>query len=273
MRLKPSPPSPVIPFNTNIANRQRRLTTESESFFRIQLSLPEAVLDPIASSKAECSDSPALILARRQMIQDLGTHGFKDPRLLEIMGRVPRHCFVPEALQDQAYADGPLAIGSGQTISQPFIVAVMSEGLKLSAGEKVLEIGTGSGYQTAILAELGGEIYSIERVAPLLREAEARLAGLGYDKIHFREGDGTAGWPEAAPFDAILAAAGAPGIAAPWKAQLAEGGRLVVPVGSRRSQTLMLYTKRGNKLEEQIICSCVFVPLLGEHGWREEESI
>jgi len=230
-------------------------------------------MEPEKSSREECFDSPAFISARRQMLQDLRAHGISNPRILAIMGRVPRHCFVPESLQEQAYADGPLGIGLGQTISQPFMVALMSESLGLSAGEKVLEIGTGSGYQTAILAEFGVELYSIERVAPLLHQAQERLNRLGYKNIQYRVGDGSAGWPEAAPFDAILAAAGAPQVAAPWKALLAEGGRLMAPIGPRLSQTLMRYIKRGDRLEEEAICGCVFVPLVGEHGWQEEDII
>jgi protein-L-isoaspartate(D-aspartate) O-methyltransferase len=228
-------------------------------------------LDPAFRPEAKCLDDDFSQLARSKMIEDLRAHGLDNPQVFAVMSRVPRHCFVPTALRAQAYHDGPLAIGQGQTISQPFMVALMTQSLKLSPGEKVLEVGTGSGYQTAILAELGAEVYSIERLQPLLQEARQRLLDLGYERLHFRLGDGTAGWEEEAPFDAILVAAGAPKPALPWKKQLTEGGRLVVPVGTRLSQTLMLYTKRGERLIEEAICGCVFVPLLGTHGWQEED--
>lgn len=228
-------------------------------------------MEPTSPIPEKCQNHPAFTLARRQMVEDLKSHGFEDPHLLRIMESVPRHCFVPGSLQARAYEDGPLAIGLGQTISQPYMVAIMTRNLELGAGDKVLEIGTGSGYQTAILAETGAAVYTIERLEPLLSEAQTRLRELGYDTIRYRVGDGTEGWAEEAPFDAILATAGAPRIPDSWKAQLAEGGRLVAPVGQRFSQTLIRYLKRKGKLEESEICGCVFVPLLGEYGWQEED--
>ncbi|NIM05982.1 MAG: protein-L-isoaspartate(D-aspartate) O-methyltransferase, partial [Armatimonadetes bacterium] len=194
------------------------------------------------------------------MVEDLRRHGLADERVLQVMGKVPRHCFVPEYEQPRAYDDDPLSIGHGQTISQPYMVAIMTRCLSLSGEEKLLEIGTGSGYQTAILAELAAQVYTIERVEPLSLRAQKTLKELGYTNVNSRVGDGTLGWPEAAPFDAILVTAGAPEIARPWKEQLAENGRLVVPLGQRYSQTLMVYTKQGGKLKEEPICGCVFVP-------------
>jgi len=208
-------------------------------------------------------------LSRRQMVEDLRRYGIRDDRVLEVMGRVPRHRFVPNYEESRAYDDDPLCIGYGQTISQPYMVAIMTQCLALSGKEKLLEVGTGSGYQTAILAELAASVYTIERVEALSRQAQARLTEMGYANIHFRAGDGTLGWPEEAPFDAILITAAAPGVAEPWREQLAEGGRLVAPVGPRYGQTLIAYTKRGEKLEEMPVCGCVFVPLLGEFGWKE----
>jgi protein-L-isoaspartate(D-aspartate) O-methyltransferase len=208
-------------------------------------------------------------LERRRMVEDLRRHGFSDEPVLKVMRKVLRHRFVPDFERPRAYDDDPLSIGHGQTISQPYMVAIMTRSLCLSGKEKVLEIGTGSGYQTAVLAELAAEVYTIERVEPLLRQAEKRLTELGYGNIEFRVGDGTLGWPEKAPFDRILVTAGAPGVAEPWKKQLADGGKLAAPIGPRYAQTLTVYTKHGEKLKEEAVCGCVFVPLLGEFGWRE----
>jgi len=205
------------------------------------------------------------------MVEDLRNHGFADERVLRVMEKVPRHLFVPEYGRERAYDDDPLSIGHSQTISQPYMVGIMTRSLNLSGKEKLLEVGTGSGYQTAILAELATQVCTVERVEPLLRQAQQVLAELGYANVKFRVGDGTLGWPEEAPFDAIVVTAAAPGVANPWKEQLAEGGRLVVPVGPRYAQTLIVYTKHGAKLEEKPVCGCVFVPLLGEFGWREGE--
>lgn len=213
----------------------------------------------------------AFALSRRQMVEELRRYGITDERVLELMARLPRHRFVPEPELPRAYADDPLPIGLGQTISQPYMVAVMTEHLALSGGERVLEIGTGSGYQTALLAELAGELFTIERLQPLLAKAQARLAELGDANVHYRVGDGSVGWPEEAPFDRILAAAATPALPSPWKEQLADGGRIVAPVGPRYGQLLMVYTKRGEQWEERGICPCVFVPLTGQFGWKEEE--
>lgn len=200
----------------------------------------------------------------------LRRRGIGDERVLEAMSKVPRHTFVPEAHRGAAYEDRPLPIGEGQTISQPYMVAIMTQSLELQGEERVLEIGTGSGYQTAILAELAKEVYTIERIPLLLEKAQNILRYLGYENIFFVIGDGTKGWPEKAPFDGILVTAGAPEIPQTLLTQLADGGRLVIPVGPRYTQTLYKVTRRGKNYKEEDITGCVFVPLLGEYGWKEE---
>ncbi|HPD60975.1 MAG TPA: protein-L-isoaspartate(D-aspartate) O-methyltransferase [Thermodesulfobacteriota bacterium] len=207
---------------------------------------------------------------REQMVKhQLILRGIKDKRVLEAMRKVPRHFFVPENLRESAYHDGPLSIGEGQTISQPYMVALMTECLGLKGGEKVLEIGTGSGYQTAILAELAKHVYTIERVPILLEKAQQVLAHLGYTNIKFKLGDGTYGWQEESPFDGIIVTAGAPDISPVLVAQLNDGGVLVIPVGSRYSQSLYKVTKRGDTIEKEICTLCVFVPLIGKYGWKD----
>jgi len=208
--------------------------------------------------------------ARERMVaQQIAARGITDERVLEAMRRIPRHLFVEEALRDQAYADHPLPIGYGQTISQPYIVALMTEALELKGPEKVLEVGTGSGYQTAILAELARWVYSIERHAPLLERARRVLEALGYDNVFFRVGDGTKGWPEAAPFDAIIVTAAGPRVPEPLLEQLAEGGRLVMPVGDEWSQVLVKVVKRGGTFHRQTLEPVRFVKLVGEYGFEE----
>jgi protein-L-isoaspartate(D-aspartate) O-methyltransferase len=207
---------------------------------------------------------------RDQMVKrQLVSRGIKDERVLEAMRKVPRHFFVPEKLRESAYHDGPLSIGEGQTISQPYMVALMTECLGLKGGEKVLEVGTGSGYQTAILAELAEHVYSIERVPILLEKAQQVLTHLGYKTIKFKGGDGTNGWREESPFDGIIVTAGAPDISQVLVEQLNDGGVLVIPVGSRYSQSLYKVTKKGDKFEKEERTLCVFVPLIGKYGWKE----
>ncbi len=202
--------------------------------------------------------------------QQLEARGIKDQRVLEAMRKIPRHLFVPQHLVERAYDDYPLPIGEGQTISQPYMVAWMTEILKPEPGQKVLEIGTGSGYQAAILCELGADVYTIEKNPLLAREAERRLAQLGYFP-RIRIGDGTLGWPEEAPFQRIIVTAGAPSIPQPLLDQLDEGGRLVIPVGPSGMQMLTLVQKREGKLVTEEEGTCVFVPLVGRYGWKEEE--
>jgi protein-L-isoaspartate(D-aspartate) O-methyltransferase len=203
-------------------------------------------------------------VAREAMVRNqIEARDVRDPRTLKAMREVPRHEFVPPELRDQAYADHPLPIGHRQTISQPYIVAFMTEALRLTGSEKVLEVGTGSGYQAAVLAELVDEVYSIEIVEPLAREAGERLARLGYANVHVRAGDGYRGWPEQAPFDAIMVTAAAPRVPEPLKQQLKDGGRMVLPVGDD-FQELVVLTRRGDVFEESSVLPVRFVPMTGE---------
>jgi len=202
--------------------------------------------------------------------EQLRRRGISDPRVLEAMGKVPRHLFVLEDYQDSAYEDRPLPIGEGQTISQPYMVAIMTQSLELKGRERVLEIGTGSGYQTAILAELAEKILTIERIPTLTERTTKVLGDLGYPNISFRSGDGSRGWPEEGPFDGIMVTAGSPDVPPTLKSQLAEGGRLVIPTGPRFTQTLYKLTREGEQFIEEDVTGCVFVPLVGDYGWREE---
>ena len=194
--------------------------------------------------------------------EQIAARGVRGPLVLGAMRKVPRHLFVPPALAAEAYADYPLQIGLGQTISQPYIVAFMTEALRLQGGETVLEVGTGSGYQAAVLAEICSRVYTVEIVEPLAREAKARLSRLGYGNVEARAGDGYAGWPEAAPFDAVMVTAAAPRIPEPLKQQLKDGGRLVIPVGEEW-QELVLVTRRGARFDEERILPVRFVPMTG----------
>ncbi len=196
--------------------------------------------------------------------------GIADPRVLEAMRKVPRHLFVDEALQNQAYGDHPLPIGEKQTISQPYIVALMTEALKLRGHEKVLEIGTGSGYQTAVLAELAERVFSVERIASLSVRARDLLESLGYRNTVLRIGDGTLGWPEEQPFDAIVVTAGAPKIPQPLADQLAMGGRLVGPAGDQASQELVLLERAPEGIRKSDLGAVRFVALIGKWGWEDQ---
>ena len=207
---------------------------------------------------------------RRMVHEQLELRGIGDARLLEAFRRVPRHLFVPPEQQAQAYEDHPVPIGAGQTISQPYMVALMVQLLKLQGHERILEVGTGSGYQLAILAELALEVYSVERLPELASGALERLAQLGFLNVHVSSGNGSLGWPEHAPYDGIVVAAGSPGIPQPLVDQLADGGRLVIPVGSPQTQTLTLAEKRAGQMHLTALTQCVFVPLVGQHGWPEE---
>ncbi len=208
---------------------------------------------------------------RLAMVENqLRARGIRDERVLAAMAKIPRHLFVPPGSQAEAYDDRPLPIGEGQTISQPYMVAVMTQSLDLKGGERVLEIGTGSGYQAAVLAELARSVFTMERLPGLLKKAEAVLKELGYENIRFQCGDGTQGWGERAPFDGIIVTAGAPEVPQILKEQLSDGGRMVIPVGPRYSQTLFKVTREGKHFHEEDITGCVFVPLLGKFGWKEE---
>jgi protein-L-isoaspartate(D-aspartate) O-methyltransferase len=193
--------------------------------------------------------------------------GIRDPRVLAAMERIPRHEFLGPESQREAYEDRPLPIGHGQTVSQPYIVAAMLEALEIQPSDSVLEIGTGSGYQTALLAELAGKVYSIERHAPLAERARETLARLGYTAVEVVVGDGTEGWPAAAPFDAILVSAAAPKLPPPLVEQLAEGGRMIVPVGFAQGQDLELVRKTDGQPIITRLDACRFVPLIGREGF------
>jgi protein-L-isoaspartate(D-aspartate) O-methyltransferase len=207
---------------------------------------------------------------RLEMIEkQVRRRGITDPGVLAAMLAVPRHEFVPEEIRSSAYEDAPLPIGGGQTISQPYIVAAMTAALHLRPGDRILEIGTGCGYQAAVLACLAKEVFTIERRAELASSASARLARLGYADAHVHCGDGTLGLPEFAPFDAILVAAAAPAIPKPLLAQLAEGGRMILPVGDTEHQELQLIERHGDAFPAKMLEGCRFVPLLGYHGWQE----
>jgi len=207
------------------------------------------------------------------MVDLIKRRGVKDPLVLAAMAKVPRHLFVPHHLRDEAYADYPLAIGEGQTISQPYIVALMTEALELTPQSRALEIGTGSGYQAAILAEIAKEVYSVERLPSLAHRAESLLRELGYTNVHIKVGDGTLGWPEHGPYEGIIVTAAAPSLPPPLMEQLAVGGKLVIPVGGAYSQELLKVTKLDEKgnYTSQSLGGCVFVKLYGKYGWKKEE--
>jgi protein-L-isoaspartate(D-aspartate) O-methyltransferase len=209
-------------------------------------------------------------LARERMVKNqLIPRGIADENVLRAMGKIQRHLFVEDALVGEAYNDHPLPIGHKQTISQPYIVALMTEALDLTGKEKVLEIGTGSGYQTAILAELSGKVYTVERIEPLLEKSRSLLQSLGYTNIYFKAFDGTLGWEDFAPFDAIMVTAGAPKVPDPLLKQLADGGRIIIPIGNRYSQDLIKVTRGKDRFVEKNLGGCRFVDLIGEHGWKD----
>lgn len=208
--------------------------------------------------------------ARKRMVQEqLLVRGIKDPRVLEAMARVPRHLFVPEELCGRAYEDGPLPIGEHQTISQPYMVALMAEALALTGNERVLEVGTGSGYASAILAELCAQVYSVERLESLAARARSVLASLGYENVWIFTGDGTLGLADHAPYDAVVISAGAPGIPRPLLEQVKPGGCLVLPMGEIEIQTLVRIRKTSEGLQEDYLGDCHFVKLIGSYGWEE----
>jgi protein-L-isoaspartate(D-aspartate) O-methyltransferase len=209
--------------------------------------------------------------ARSKMVEEqIISRGIRDPRVIAALEKVPRHLFVEEALQGQAYSDHPLPIGEKQTISQPYMVALMTEALQLKEKERVLEIGAGSGYQTAILAELAERVYSIERIRSLAIRARQLLYELGYYNVEIKIFDGTYGWAEEAPFDAIMVTAGAPDIPEPLLNQLAIGGRLVIPVGDAYVQDLIRLTKMKEGTRKEDLGGCRFVKLIGKYGWETE---
>ncbi len=218
------------------------------------------------------NDTEDLFLAARRLMVEIQiqARGVADPRVLAAMGKVPRHRFVPPHLREQAYNDYPLPIGEDQTISQPYIVALMTEALELQGPEKVLELGTGSGYQTAVLAELAAQVFTIDRLPSLVQNAVNVLKELGYTNVTAQAGDGTLGWRGEAPFDAILVTAGSPQVPPPLLDQLALEGRLVIPVGDRISQTLTRVRRTPEGLKYEYMGGCRFVKLIGQHGWQDQ---
>jgi protein-L-isoaspartate(D-aspartate) O-methyltransferase len=225
---------------------------------------------PVGADPASSPPSDEFADARSSMIDhQLRRRGIEDPAVLAAMTEVPRHEFVPADVRSRAYEDAPLPIGEGQTISQPYMVAEMTAALRLTGTERVLEIGTGCGYQAAVLARLAKEVFTIELRPELSTAAAARLVSLGYTDVHVHCGDGTLGLPEFAPFDAILVAAGAPALPEPLLAQLAEGGRMVIPVGDVENQQLQLIERSHGTLRKTMLDSCRFVPLVGAYGWKD----
>jgi protein-L-isoaspartate(D-aspartate) O-methyltransferase len=210
-------------------------------------------------------------LQRERMVKEqLIRRDIRDQRVLDAMRNIPRHAFVPPEHRHMAYGDGPLPIGSGQTISQPYIVALMTQLLNLKGGEKVLEVGTGSGYQAAVLAYLAQEVHTIERHANLAEQAGQILSELGYSNVYVHVGDGTRGWPDSAPYDAIMVTAGSPKVPKSLLAQLDDGGgRMIIPVGGRGNQRLERWFREGDDYRCERILPVAFVPLLGEEGWQE----
>jgi protein-L-isoaspartate(D-aspartate) O-methyltransferase len=220
---------------------------------------PYLLLDPSAAE-------------RRAMIEtQIRKRGVSALRVLEAMAVVPRHKFVPAQFRSEAYADKPLPIGEGQTISQPYMVAAMTEALELTGTERVLEIGTGSGYQAAVLSRLVSQVLTVENHTSLALAAQERLTILGYSNVHVHNGDGSAGFPEAAPYDAILVTAGAPAIPGVFASQLREGGRVVIPVGDRDTQELVHARMEGGKLRSRALFPCKFVLLAGRYGWNRAD--
>lgn len=208
----------------------------------------------------------------RMIQQQVVDRGIRDERVLAALRAVPRDKFFTADIRGEAYADRSAPIGHGQTISQPYIVALMTQRLDVQPAHRVLELGTGSGYQTAVLAKLAGEIYTVERLKPLLDDAFERLLGMGIRNVHYRFGDGTLGWREAAPFDRILITAGAPHLPKDLLVgQLKEGGSAVLPIGPRDEQMLVVVRKSGDNLHTSNICPCRFVKLIGKEGWKQEK--
>jgi protein-L-isoaspartate(D-aspartate) O-methyltransferase len=243
-----------------------RLADASSTFGGAHLAL---IVLPVASM-ARAPEPQELIRARAQMVEhQLRARGVVDSKVLEAMLGVPRQEFVPQRNRASAYDDRPLSIGGGQTISQPYMVATMLAALQLRAQEKVLDVGTGSGYQAALLSLLAREVVSIEIVPKLARNAQMTLRRLGHSNVRVVVGDGSVGWPEGAPYDAIVVAAGSPRVPAPLLAQLADGGRLVIPVGESTSQRLLRVRKRNRGFETEELMWCEFVPLVGQEGWAD----
>ena len=214
---------------------------------------------------------PELRGARLRLVEILREKGISDISVLRAFEMTPRHQFVPTGVRHRAYEDAPLPIGSSQTISQPFIHATYLQLLKLTGHERVLEVGTGSGYQTVLLAHLAAQVFTIERIAALYQGARDNIQRAGVNNVSMLLGDGTVGWSAYAPYDAILVGAGGPSVPQPLLDQLAEGGRMIIPVGERDEQTLWMYTKRNGEMSSQKLSAVRFVPLLGQNGWSADQ--
>ena len=264
-----SPDHPLVPLRGTSATEE--IQHRGDFITPIIIFMPPAIL-PVRCGEVMNRLSPELIQSyagqRRKMVEEqLVERGVKDLRVLEAMSRVPRHLFAQESLQHRAYGDAALPIGENQTLSQPYIVGAMTAALGLKGEERVLEIGTGSGYQTAIVAELARQVFTIERLNNLSRKAQQILEGLNYMNIVFKMFDGTYGWPDQAPFDAILITASAKEIPESLIKQLGEGGRLVAPTGDTDNQKLVVLTKNGSRVNRRELGDCKFVPLIGKYGW------
>jgi protein-L-isoaspartate(D-aspartate) O-methyltransferase len=206
-------------------------------------------------------------LRRRMVEEQLVRQGIRDERVLEAIRSIPRHLFVPEDQADAAYENHPVQIGQGQTISQPYMVACMSQALALGGGEKVLEVGSGSGYQTAVLKALNADVTTVERLPELSDRARRNVERAGFPGVRYRVGDGSRGWPEEAPFDRVIVTAGAPTMPVSLVEQLRDGGSMVIPVGGEQEQELLLVRRGNGRVTREKICSCIFVKLWGEEGW------
>jgi protein-L-isoaspartate(D-aspartate) O-methyltransferase len=218
------------------------------------------------------NDTDEFAVQREVMVREqIERRGVRDPRVLDALRAVPRHLFVPSNQRHRAYADGALPINMEQTISQPYIVALMTELMELKGGETVLEVGTGSGYQAAVLAQIAAQVHSIERHGPLAQTAREVLASLGIKNIQVHTGDGTLGLPEFGPYEAIMVTAAAPQAPQSLLDQLVDGGRLVIPVGGKHSQRLGVWRRKGTRFKQTTITAVVFVPLLGDEGWSEKD--
>jgi protein-L-isoaspartate(D-aspartate) O-methyltransferase len=235
----------------------------------LALSLWTLLLPAVAPAAQPDPQEDVLAVARQRMVEQIRARGVTDPHVLAAVAAVPRHLFVPEAERRDAYADHPLPIGNGQTISQPYMVALMTSLLDLHPGQRVLEVGTGSGYQAAVLSRLAGEVYSIEILAPLARRARSTLAELGYRNVHLRIGDGYKGWPDAAPFDGIIVTAAPKRIPEPLIAQLKTGGKMVIPVGDTLQDLLVLTKRADGGVDTSKVMPVLFVPMTGEAQKRK----
>ncbi len=214
------------------------------------------------------SEEENLLLARRDMVEtQLRARGISDQTVLDAFMEIPRELFVPQELRHEAYEDHPIQIGFGQTISQPYVTALMVQELRPGRNDRVLDVGAGSGYQTAILARLAGHVYAVERIEALTAQAASVLAAVNAENVTLRTGDGTLGWPEEAPFDGIICGAAAPQVPKPWLDQLADGGRIVTPVGGHNSQVIQVIEKQGGGIRKRELCAVRFVKLIGQEGW------